>query len=202
MMGKQSEIPDLHLSLAERTDVNGMLEIYRPIVETSHTSFEYNVPNLFEFESRVANNLEKWPWLVCKSSGRVIGYAYAVQLRGRIAYTWSCELSVYVREGYRELGIGRRLYQCLMDILDWMGVRNFYGVIALPNDSSERFHAKLGFEKVAFMPAAGFKNRWIDMAWYLKRVGGEEPPNDLRSMNQLRNSPFLDSICSKYSTAD
>ena len=198
MEGQSAPSMNYMISLACKDDIPGMLEIYRPIVEGSHTSFEYAVPAEEVFSNRVLSVLEKFPWIVYREGDKVIGYAYAGQLRGRPAYSWSSELSVYVHEAYQGMGLGRNLYKCLIDLLKWQGVRNFYGVIALPNDNSERFHLKLGFEKVSVMPAAGFKKRWVDLAWYLLRSDDDSEPAPLRSMEELRSSDEVARIFSTY----
>ncbi len=162
-----------------------MLEIYNPIVTDSHTSFEFENPSIEEFGLRLHKYLEELPWIVYEENGRVLGYAYAVQVRGRVAYSWSAELSVYVRPENFGQGIGKLLYTALMKLLKYQGIKNYYAVIALPNDTSEEFHHSLGFEKIAVFQKIGYKRRWIDIAWYLLRESGDEAPERRLPMTQV-----------------
>jgi phosphinothricin acetyltransferase len=47
----------------------------------------------------------------------VVGYAYASKHRERAAYRWSVDVSAYVSERMRGVGIGRALYERLLKIL-------------------------------------------------------------------------------------
>ena len=183
-----------HFRMATDEDMQGMLEIYAPIVENTHTSFEYEVPTLEDFTRRVTDYARRLPWLVCRLEDKVVGYAYAVQLRGRISYTWSVELSVYVAPEFFGKGVGRALYKCLMRVLKLQGARNFYAVIALPNDISEKFHLNLGFKKIGVFNEVGFKDRWIDIAWYLIQEDNSEPPGELLSMDELMKRPEYEQL--------
>ena len=58
-------------------DIPAVLEIYRPYIETSVVTFEYEAPSLLEFTKRVHAIQQEFPWLVCEIGGEVIGYAYA-----------------------------------------------------------------------------------------------------------------------------
>lgn len=166
------------IRLATESDVDGILSIYEPIVLTSHTSFEYDVPSKEEIWNRVSNVLSERPWLVASQDNEVVGYSYATQVRGRPAYSWSAELSVYVKEGHQVAGIGTKLYVALMKLLELQGTRNFYGVISVPNAVSERFHEKLGFKRIAEFQDIGFKQgKWYAVVWYCYKIGGRTEPD-------------------------
>ena len=110
------------IRLATFADAAQMLEIYRPYVLESEISFETEAPSLSEFQERVTEKLEKFPWILCEERGQVVGYAYAGTYRSRRAYDWSVESSVYVRQGFQGQGIGRELYRELFDLLKKQGV--------------------------------------------------------------------------------
>ena len=49
------------------------------------------------------------------SDGRLVGYAYAGTFKGRPAYDWAVETSIYVAQGHAGEGIGRALHDaCLL----------------------------------------------------------------------------------------
>ena len=98
--------PDFRLRLARPEDAGGCLAIYRPIVQTTPTSFEIEVPGEKVFADRIAAHLKTYPWLVVSTeAGEIRGYAYASSHRQREAYQWCTEVSAYVATASR--GVGR-----------------------------------------------------------------------------------------------
>ena len=112
--------------------------------------------------------LDTHPWLVIEDeAGVVLGYAYGCAHRTRAAYQWSCEVSVYIREGVRRSGAGGALYRALFALLARQGFYNAFAGIALPNNASILLHESLGFEKIGVYEKIGFKNGvWIDVGWW------------------------------------
>mgnify|MGYP001036151526 CR=1 FL=1 len=116
--------------------------------------------------------------LVAEEDGQALGYAYAHRVAERAAYAWGAELSIYLRPSAAGRGLGRRMYQALMELLAFQGVRTVYGLVASPNPASEGLHRALGFRVMGVQRKAGYKNgRWIDLIWYEKEIGpyGLEP---------------------------
>ena len=102
---------------ASVSDAPALLSIYAPYVERTAITFEYTVPTLEDFRSRISRTLARYPYLVAECSGIAMGYAYASAFHPRAAYDWSAEVSIYVSEDARGTGIGTRLYGALEDIL-------------------------------------------------------------------------------------
>ncbi|AXR79752.1 GNAT family N-acetyltransferase [Natrarchaeobaculum sulfurireducens] len=174
-MDEESEIS---VRVATRSDAAAVCEIYAPFCESSAVTFEETPPSIDEMAARIASTLETYPWLVAARDGTVIGYAYAGKLRKRQAYQWVVELSVYVAEAARGLGVGRTLYESLFAILERQGVRDAYAVTTLPNPATVRFHERLDFERLVEFPAMGYTDGdWHDVAWWRRRLGekGDEP---------------------------
>ncbi len=83
---------------ATAADLPEMREIYRPFVERTAVSFEYQVPTPEEFSLRFTQHIAQFPWLVWEEQGRVLGYAYAGAPWERAAYRWCAEsLSIWPR---------------------------------------------------------------------------------------------------------
>jgi L-amino acid N-acyltransferase YncA len=155
------------IRLATPTDAPGCLDIYRPVVESSHSSFETEVPGETVFADRMARFLATHPWLVAEDGGRIAGYAYAAPFKDRAAYQWTAEVSVYIASDARRRGLGRLLYQALFRCMRGQGYINAVGIITQPNDASVALHESLGFERVAWLPKPGFKlGRWHDVGWW------------------------------------
>ena len=89
---------------ASPDDAAALLEIYRPYVEETAVTFDYEAPSPEEFRARIAGLLEKYPYLVAEEDGVPVAYAYAGPLSRRAAYQWSAETSIYVRHDFRRKG--------------------------------------------------------------------------------------------------
>ncbi len=164
------------------TDTREILEIYTPYVEKTAITFEYEVPSLSEFEERIRTISAKYPYLkAVNDDGEIVGYAYASSFKGRRAYDWSVESTVYVREDQKRNGVGKALYEALENSLAAMGILNVNACIAflkegekdehLTNDSFF-FHEKLGYKLVGTFHDSGFKfGKWYDMIWMEKMLG-------------------------------
>ena len=160
-------------------DAEELLAIYAPYVRDTAISFEYVVPSVEDFTDRILQISEKYPYIKAVEDGKIIGYAYANTFKGRKAYDWSVETTVYVRRDAKRNGIGRRLYECLEQSLKKMGVLNMNACIAsakvddafLTNDSMY-FHSRMGFTEVGRFHNSGYKfGRWYDMIWMEKMIG-------------------------------
>ena len=164
---------------AALSDAKRLLEIYAYYVRETAVSFEYDVPSLSEFETRMRNTLKNYPYLVIEVNGRIAGYAYAGPFVGRQAYDRSCELSIYLDRTACKHGLGRRLYEAMESELKKRGFLNLYASIAYPESEDEfltrnsaDFHAHMGFSEVGRFHKCGHKfGRWYDMIWMEKIIG-------------------------------
>lgn len=160
-------------------DIKKVLEIYTPYILNTTVTFEYNVPSLKEFTDRVNNIIATHPYLVCECDGLVIGYAYASKYHSRTAFNWDCELSIYIDNKHHSKGIGKRLYKALIDYVTKLNYYNAYGVISIPNESSESLHKYFGFENVGVHKNVGYKfDKWLDLGYYIKKLREYDKPND------------------------
>lgn len=160
------------IRLVRETDAPKILEIYKPYIENTAITFECEVPSCAEFRNRIRDISSAYPYLVCTSKEKIIGYAYAHRQMEREAYQWNAELSVYIEKTHFHCGVGKALYQALIEILKMQNVRNVYGGVTSPNDGSERLHESLGFEKLGVYHNTGYKcGTWHDVAWFEKTIG-------------------------------
>lgn len=161
----------MHIRIATLKDAPELLEIYAPYVEHTAITFEYSVPTLEDFTTRVGNTLQKYPYLVAEENGSILGYAYASAFKTRAAYAWSVETSIYVKRGSHRCGIGQALYLSLEDILARQHVCNLCACIAYPNPKSIAFHERFGYRTIAHFHKSGFKkDTWYDMIWMEKEL--------------------------------
>ncbi len=163
-------------------DAIELLSIYAPYVENTAISFEYEVPKLEEFKKRIKKISKNLPYLKAVDDGKIIGYAYASQFKERKAYDWSVEVTIYIKENFKNKGIGRKLYEALELSLKNIGILNMNACIAIPKEiddhlnwDSYNFHKKMGFTLVGTFHNSGFKfNTWYDMIWMEKIIGNHQ----------------------------
>lgn len=169
-------------------DAAAVHRIYAPIVEETAISFEYEVPSESEIRRRIEHVLtEGFPWLVAATEDGIVGYAYGSRFRTRRAYDWAAEVSVYVDADARGRGVGRRLYERLMRILELQGFRSAYGVATAGNPSSEALHRALGFAEVGRLPRVGYKlGAWHDVIyWHLGLGSPDRAPTEIRRAEEV-----------------
>lgn len=163
---------------ASVADAEAIRAIYAPFITDSATSFEAEVPDIAEMESRVQAYASTHPWLVFERDGEVVGYAYASPHRARKAYQWSAEVSVYIDSRAHRAGIGRALYTALFELLRKQQFVNAFAGITLPNESSVGLHQSMGFVPVGVFKQIGFKfNQWHDVGWLHLRLRDDPRPN-------------------------
>lgn len=152
---------------ATTSDAAGIAKIYNHYVLRSTITFEEQAVSVTEMQQRIDEVLAGLPWLVWEENEVVHGFAYAIKWKGRCAYRYSVESTVYLSEGSTGRGIGSGLYKTLFAELRQHKLHTVIGGIALPNDASVALHEKLGFEKIAHFREVGWKfGRWIDVGYW------------------------------------
>jgi len=148
-------------------DAAACAAIYAPHVEGSPVSFEERAPDAAELGARIQRHGASHAWLVAESGGEVVGYAYATAFNERPAYRWSASVSVYIAAGARGQGIGRALYEALLERLRERGFHMACAGITLPNEASVGLHESLGFEGIGVNRQIGWKEgAWRDVEWF------------------------------------
>lgn len=156
-----------HIRMATLEDCERILEIYAPYVLETTVSFETQVPSVEEFRDRMKGIQEQYPWLVCEVDGKIAGYAYASKHAQRAAYQWSVDVSIYLDESYHRMHIATELYQAVIDIVRKQGYYTAYALISVPNERSDAFHEKFGFQHVGTLHKAGYKHgEWHDLKYF------------------------------------
>lgn len=157
---------------AREDDAGDIASIYNHYITETCTTFETDPVSDAEMARRVRDTAAiRLPWLVAEQSGRIAGYAYASRWKGRCAYRFAVETTIYLRPELTGAGTGGLLYAALIDAVRAASMRTAIGGIALPNDASIRLHERLGFRKVGHFDKVGFKyDRWIDVGYWQLRL--------------------------------
>jgi len=168
---------DVVIRTATPTDGPAVAAIYAPYVRDTVVTFELEPPSPDAMSERIRDVLERFPWVVAQRGDALVGFAYASEHRGRPAYRWSCEVSVYVAPKQHRQGIGRRLYTNVFATLERMNYRRVYAGVAGVNPKSVGLHEALGFESVGIYRGVGFKHHaWHDTHWFQRTLGSSHAP--------------------------
>lgn len=191
------------LRLAVPEDAEEILKIYSYYVENTCASFETKAPGTEEFAERIRSISEVYPYVVCESEGKIIGYAYAHRYAERAAYCYGVEVSVYVHESFHSKGVAKKLYDALFAIMAEQGLYNAYSGITVPNEKSHRFHEKYGFYHVGTIPDAGYKHgKWLDVEWMAMKIRPLDPkPAPMKAITEL-DPVLVDDILENCSMSD
>jgi len=123
----------------------------------------------------------RYPAFTADDEGEILGFCKSAPWQTREAYSWSVEITVYVRADSRGRGIGRSLYAELIPALRALGYRNAIGGITQPNPASVTLHESIGMTRVALYPSIGYKHgAWHDVGYWRAdlnpQLADHEPP--------------------------
>lgn len=151
---------------AEPGDAAQITAIYVPHVVASAVSFETEPPTPRAMRARMRAAGGLYPWLVATTEehDQILGFAYASRFREREAYRFCVETSVYIAGGAERQGVGRLLYEALIDTLRAQDFTQAIAAIALPNEASIALHESVGFRRAGVYREVGWKQgRWHDV---------------------------------------
>ncbi|MBR1939053.1 MAG: N-acetyltransferase [Spirochaetales bacterium] len=169
---------------ARLDDARELNSIYSYYIMNTAITFEYELISDEDFKKRMEKTMERYPYLVLEENGKIIGYAYADTFKGRKAYDWSVESTIYIDRNMKKHGYGKKLYDELFSRLKDMGIQNVYACIGVPEEDDEyldhnsvSFHEHIGFAQVGKFNLCGYKfNRYYSMVWMEKIINEHTIP--------------------------
>ncbi|ORX92240.1 sortase-like acyltransferase [Basidiobolus meristosporus CBS 931.73] len=162
------ELDQLEIRDCELSDVPGILEIFN--WEILHST------SIFEYEEKALEEREAW-FNFLKSRGyplivaidtttpekRVAGYCCLGVFRDKPAFKSTTEVSLYIHQGYRRRGLGKRLMKEIIQRGKDLGFCNIIAGITAENTASLKLYEQLGFSFVGTFHRVGYKfDRWLD----------------------------------------
>ena len=152
---------------ATTVDLPGAAAIYDQQVATGISTFDLEPPAVSYWQHHLDSTEPGDHFLVADAGGEIVGFAYSSAYRPRPGYRLTRETSVYLSERARGQGLGRRMYDDLLDRVRADGIHVVLALVALPNPASIALHETCGFEHLGTMREVGRKfDRWLDTAWY------------------------------------
>lgn len=172
----------VHVRPARNDDFDAIAALTNYYIDNTAIHFSYQPVTPDELRNLWQAKLHLYPWLIAEVDGHFAGYAKASLWRERSAYQWTPEAGVYVETRFQRLGVGRALYQRLIDTLRAQGFHSLVGGITLPNDPSVRLHEAVGFQPAGVIRRAGWKmGRWWDVGfWQITLADEHAQPADIK----------------------
>ena len=147
-------------------DWDEVAEIYREGIATGHATFETSLPSFSEW------NESHLPFarLIARDLGKIVGWAALSPVSRRQVYSGVAEVSVYVANASRGLGIGRKLLDALIDESERNEVWTLQASIFPENLASIALHRACGFREVGRRKRIGRMNSiWRDTILFERR---------------------------------
>lgn len=149
------------------SDAEVLAEIYNYYILNTIVSFEQEPISGTEMLQRIKKVQLHGRWIVAEIDGKVMGCAYSDLWNNRCSYEKTREVSVYLDQTAIGHGIGRLLYQDLIEDAREKKYHTLIGGISLPNKASVGLHEYFGFTQAAHYKEVGFKfGSWIDVGYW------------------------------------
>ncbi|HKD03512.1 MAG TPA: GNAT family N-acetyltransferase [Terriglobales bacterium] len=151
----------MNFVLQPMNDADGpaVLEIYRQGIATGNATFESETPS---WEKWTAAHLPH-SRIIARNGASVLGWAALSPVSSRCVYAGVAEVSIYIAEEARGLGVGRALLEELIRQSENNGLWTLQAGIFPENEASIRLHKSCGFREVGRRERIGkLGDRWRD----------------------------------------
>lgn len=166
-VGVQKDGPLFFLRETRLKDLERILEIYNEAVKNSIATFDIEPQSI---ESRLEwfrEHGERYPLIVAETGGRIAGYCSISKYSKRAGYASTVELSVYVHQDFRRLGIASSLVKEIIARARALRYHVIVSIIASNNFESLELHRKMGFEFCGEIKEMGSKfGKWQDVSFF------------------------------------
>ena len=151
---------------AARDDLIAIADIYNQYISDTQT---------LDLEARTDAENQEWfdahtdayPIIVYENSGTIKGWACLSPWAKKPGYRFTAEITVYVDPVHQRQGIGRQLFDAIINRAGDIGYHSIMSRITQGNDVSCKIHDDLGFTLIGTMREVGYKlDRWFDVHIY------------------------------------
>jgi len=173
-MGRQET--KLVIRPAELADLNAITQIYNEAVRTTTATFDTEPKTVDERRIWFENHDQKHPIFVAELGGEVLGWASLSKWSDRPAYDGTAEISLYVKEEFRDRGIGKKLLEATVREGEKVGLHTVIARIAEGNEISVHLHESVGFKHIGIMREVGRKfGKLLDVYLMQKMYPSQSP---------------------------
>ncbi len=163
----------IELRLATEDDVAAITEIYNQAVALRSATGDISPVSTESRQVWLAEHVpDRYPVFVAEHKGAAVGWCSLSPYRpGRMALRYTAEISYYIHESFRGLGVGTDLIAHAIEQCPSLGIKVLFGILLDINVSSSQILEKFGFEQWGHMPdVADFDGRECGHLYYGRRV--------------------------------
>jgi len=142
------------MRLMSENDWPDVADIYRQGIETRKATFQHEIPSFEEWNTAHIQECR----LVAVLDERVVGWVALSKVSSRCVYAGVAEVSVYIAEKARGIGIGKQLLNQLILESEKAGFWLLQSGIMEDNETSIGLHETCGFRKVGYRERIGRDN--------------------------------------------
>lgn len=145
---------DINIRLAAEDDVAAITEIYNQAIALQSATADITPVSESSRRSWLAEHpADKYPVFVAEQQGRIAGYtSLSPYRRGRMALRHTAEISYYVHEDFRGMGVGTGLIEHATNECPRLGLKTLFAILLDINSDSVRILEKFGFQKWGHLP--------------------------------------------------
>lgn len=157
----------MHLREMTKSDWPAVAQIYADGIAAGFATFETSVPDFKSWDAAHIKNCR----LVAEKNGAILGWAALSPVSSRCVYGGVGEVSVYVSQNSRGLGVGESLMTKLIEISESEGYWTLQSGIFPENKASVKLHEKVGFRFIGKRERIGktAKGIWKDNLLFERR---------------------------------
>ncbi len=147
--------------------------IYKEGIDTGNATFEENAPSWEKWDS---SHLMKCR-LVARAGDAILGWVALSPVSSRCSYQGVAEVSLYVNEKYRGLGVGTALLEAVIRESEKAGIWTLQAGIFPENKASIQLNQRLGFRRIGVRKKLGkmtygpYSGKWRDVVMMERRSG-------------------------------
>jgi phosphinothricin acetyltransferase len=157
---------DVIIRLARESDLLAINDIYNWYVPRSTCTYQEVDETMEDRRAWFDQHGARYPITVAERNGEILGWGALSDYRGRSAYRFTCENSVYVRHDLHGQGIGSALLADLIERARSIGFHSIIAGIDGEQAGSIELHARFGFADCGRQRQVGFKfERWLDVVF-------------------------------------
>lgn len=150
----------------EHSNWKQVSKIYKEGINTENATFEFDIPS---WESWYSAHMACCN-IVAISDNTILGWAALSPVSNRMVYSGVAEVSVYVSEKFKRMGVGKALLKELIKLSEQNGIWTLQAGIFPENKVSIDLHKKCGFKIVGTREKIGKMNGfWRDVVLMERR---------------------------------
>ncbi|KAH7920794.1 acyl-CoA N-acyltransferase [Leucogyrophana mollusca] len=160
-------------------DLPALADIFNHEITTSTRTFRAHPVDLANRQAWLEDiQKEQYPCLVIVHSREggtngesqlfnIVGWCNLSRYRTQEAYNATAEISLYIHQNFRGLGLGSQIFELILAEARIRGYRTILAMVAMENTLNARFWEKHGFQQRGILRDVGMKfDRWLDIGVY------------------------------------